>query len=1264
MNWLKRMLRLDGRPERPVEIAGPAESLRAGYGCESRGDLQEAEAFYRRVPEGDSAYADALYFLGRIAAHDRREEEALALFQKAVEMHPGEAIYLFALAEALSRSSRWAEAVDVYRASLALLPDCTAMRNNYAVTLIELDRREEARVELERLQVLLPDRAEVHFNLAGIYREYGRPDEAIATYRRVLELTPGHAPTFSNLLLQLNYSANQDAAAIFREHRRFGEIFARRYEAPAPDPAWPRKLRVGYVSPDFRNHVVMRFLEPILERHDRAQFDVYCYYNHREKDSVTERLRKLAARWVDCEDLSDAELADRIRADRIDILVDLAGHTTGNSLLAMAMKPAPVQATYLGYPNTTGLGAVDLRITDAYADPPGESDRLSAERLVRIPGSYFCYRPSKMTPDVVPLPALASGAVTFGCFNNFAKITAQFQGAAAKVLAEIPGSRLLLKGRPLSFPHVAQTVRDRFQRAGIDPARLELRGWEPEGTDHLAIYGAVDIALDSFPYNGATTTCEAMWMGVPVVSLAGDRHAGRVGSSLLNAMGMGEYVAHDVDQYVAICARVAGDLSLLAQLRRDLRDRMRRSPLMDEARITRALEQAYVQAWESRARSNPVPRTTRENPAAELLADARRLRETARLTEARAACEKILQERPDHLEAVTLLWDLAFDAGAPGAATDWLNRAIGADNRVAGFHYMLGCVLQAQQKIDDAIASFRQALAHDPAHAKAHNNLGCTLEAAGDLASAAQCYRDAIGLDPDMAHAHYNLGNACRQLGDAKQAIEQIERALAIEPAHADWRSNLGSLQHEQLQLDDAISNLQKAIALDPGLDRAYSALGGALLLAGRVEEANAAFGKALELKPERADVESWSLLSLHYGLGENAPMIFDKHLAWARRHARGVPRATTHRGVGQDAGRRLNIGYVSPDVTQHLVASFIEPVLAARDRGEFSVFCYSSGRREDETTRRLRGHCDHWRDISLVSDMDAADRIRADGIDILVDLAGHTGGGRLLLFAWKPAPAQVTWLGYPNTTGMDTMDYRLTDAVADPPGRTERYHAEKLIRLPHGFLCYAPPRESPEVAEPAKIQAGRLMFACFNNLAKITSPMIALWAELLRGLPGARLLLKNYGLSAESARHELRARFLKNGIGAERLDLLPADRSIAQHLAQYRQVDIALDVFPYNGRSTTCEALWMGVPVVTLAGTTHVSRVSASILTSVGLPELIANTPGEYMEIATRLAVDVEKRRALRGGMRARMRSSPLLDAQGFSRALEAAYREMWAKA
>lgn len=391
--------------------------------------------------------------------------------------------------------------------------------------------------------------------------------------------------------------------------------------------------------------------------------------------------------------------------------------------------------------------------------------------------------------------------------------------------------------------------------------------------------------------------------------------------------------------------------------------------------------------------------------------------------------------------------------------------------------------------------------------------------------------------------------------------------------------------------------------------------------------------------------------------------MLLEKHCSWARQHARGLERATAHRSLSRPISGRLKVGYVSPDFMRSPVASFIEPVLAAHDRGEFELVCYSNSGQEDEVTGRLRGSCDVWRDISQIRDQEAADRIRVDGIDILVDLAGHTAGGRLLLFARKPAPVQVTWLGYPDTTGLDSMDYRLTDAIADPEGATERFHTEELVRLPGGFLCYSPAPESPEVADAPQLKSGHVTFGSFTELAKVTPDLVALWSEILRALPGARLTLEAAGLSADSACRDLRQQFGDRGIRPERVDLRPPEFSAVGPLARYHEIDIGLDTFPFNGVTTTCEALWMGVPVVTLAGTTHVARTGASIVSRVGLPELVATTPAQYVEIAQHLAADQEKRRALRAGLRARMRASPLLDAPRFARGLEAAYREMWKK-
>ena len=463
---------------------------------------------------------------------------------------------------------------------------------------------ESARDEAERLVRLAPGLAEAHINLGHVQRNLGYLREALESYRRALAIDPGHAEARSSLLLALNYSTEHSPGEIFSEHLAFGERCGPVPAAPAPDPAWPRRLRIGYVSPDFRSHVVTCFMLPALSRHDRERFEVFCYYTYPEADSVTHFLRPLVEHWSDCAHLSDVDLTARIRADRIDILVDLAGHMACQRLNVFAQRPAPVQATYLGYPNTTGLGAVDYRIGDAWVDPPGESDRYYTEHVARLGRSFLCYRPGPDIHEVVRLPASRAGRVTFGCFNNFQKLSDPFFATAARVLAVVPGSRLLLKARPLASRQVADAMRARFAATGIGADRLVLRGWSPKVEDHLGEYREVDVALDSFPYNGTTTTCEAMWMGAPVVTLRGDRHAGRVGASLLNAVGLPGQVAGDADDYVRIAAGLAADLQKLADLRAGMRERLRQSPLMDELGFTRELERCYEVMWQERLRSS------------------------------------------------------------------------------------------------------------------------------------------------------------------------------------------------------------------------------------------------------------------------------------------------------------------------------------------------------------------------------------------------------------------------------------------------------------------------------------------------------------------------------------------------------------------------------------------------------------------------------------------------------------------------------------
>jgi len=359
-----------------------------------------------------------------------------------------------------------------------------------------------------------------------------------------------------------------------------------------------------------------------------------------------------------------------------------------------------------------------------------------------------------------------------------------------------------------------------------------------------------------------------------------------------------------------------------------------------------------------------------------------------------------------------------------------------------------------------------------------------------------------------------------------------------------------------------------------------------------------------------------------------------------------------------------LRIGYVSPDFFHHPVANFIAPVLAAHDRTAVEVFCYAEVKTPDAVTERLRGLVEsphHWRDTNGMSDDSVAAAIRADGIDILIDLAGHTVGARLLVFARKPAPIQATWLGYPATTGLTQIDWRITDPLADPPGLTDDQYSEKLLRLPTGFNCYQPIDDMPPVAPLPADANGYVTFGCFNHAAKLRDRTLEVWAELLRAVPGSRLCLKHRGFGLPSAAAEYRQDFERRGIPAARLDLISFIDDTRRHLAAYDRVDVALDPFPYNGTTTTCEALWMGVPVVALAGPTHMSRVGVSLLTRAGLPELVADTPARYIEIAAGLAADRERLRTLRAGLRARVAGSSLCDAARVTRELETALRQVW---
>ena len=571
--------------------------------------------------------------------------------------------------------------------------------------------------------------------------------------------------------------------------------------------------------------------------------------------------------------------------------------------------------------------------------------------------------------------------------------------------------------------------------------------------------------------------------------------------------------------------------------------------------------------------------------------------------------------------------------------------------------YVLGAISQQAGEHAVAAGQFEEAIRIGPPRAEYFNNLGISQRCLGRLPEAEQSFRRATELHGGFSEAHNNLGNVLRELGRLEAAERSFRKARSLKPDFAPAHGNLGIALRGLGRLEEAEQSLRRAIALDPAYAEAHNDLGATLFGLGRLEEAEHCYREALALDPSLTAAERNLLFLLNYAPGRAPQEVYAAHREFARRH---YPAAQVRPLENlPDPERRLRVGYVSGDFGRHPVGYFMQPVLTAHDPDAVEAWCYSGRLIDDDLTVRLRAHARSWRSTIGVSDDALAAQIAADGIDILVDLSGHTGGNRLTVFGRKPAPVQVAWLGYFNTTGVSAIDYVLMDAATVPEG-AERWFSETVVRLPEGRFCYAPPDYAPAVASLPARSTGRVTFGSFNNMSKVTPTVIALWAAVLRAVPDSRLMLKWKSLADAAECARLREAFGAHGIAPERLELRGRTPHVAM-LAEYGEVDIGLDPFPFCGGLTSCEALWMGVPIVTLPGSRAVSRQTLAFLTQLDLAELAAPTPERYVALAAELAGDLDRLTDLRAGLRPRMAASSLCDGARFTRGLEAAYRTMW---
>lgn len=633
------------------------------------------------------------------------------------------------------------------------------------------------------------------------------------------------------------------------------------------------------------------------------------------------------------------------------------------------------------------------------------------------------------------------------------------------------------------------------------------------------------------------------------------------------------------------------------------------------------------------------------------VAAAIKLHQAGQLDAAANAYRRILEVRPEDADALHLLGLVRHQQGDNESAFAFLARAVALDPQRPTFRFNYGTVLMARGdetaaeaeltvatelaptntaawanlgtvrgKLADyegAHHAFQMVLHHDHSHALGFSGLSAALNGLRRYEDALAAANSALDIDPDIAEAHLNRGNALQGMGLTFAALDAFERSASLAPNDPRGPYNLGNLHQD----------------------------------CGRLDEAAASFDEALARDPSHGQARSNRLMCELYREQSTEQSLYEAHRAWSSSELSPPP--TPQSTISQP----LKVAYVSPDFRMHSCAYFLEPVLANHDPKVVDVYCYADVDRPDRVTNRLKTLNVHWRDIAGWSDDAVIRQVEKDGIDLLIDLAGHTNKNRLSVFARRAARFQVSWLGYPATTGVPEIGWRLTDAIADPPGAADRWHTETLIRLPSGFHCYRPPADAPSVSSLPAGKTGQITFGSFNSLAKVGPATISLWAEILHAVPGSRLVLKGKSLDGDGARAHFSSAFERFGIGGNQLVLWGwIDRDDGP-LAAYHDIDIGLDPFPYNGTTTTCEALWMGVPVVTLRGERHAARVGESLLSTIGRHDWIADDPASYRDTAVRLAGDTNGLALIRAGLREAVSASPLRDESGFARAMESAF-------
>jgi len=574
-----------------------SKKFQLAYSYHQKNNVSQAQALYLEVLSEQPNHADSNFFLGMLVFHQCHYQESEILINKAVSLCPTEVRYLMGLGILFLHTGEPQKSSEIFQKAVNLAPRDVEPIYNLGTAFSKLAKFQQAEKCFNTALKLNPKHLGSLNNMGNTQLGLCEIEKANEFFSQAFEQNPDTLNSLSNTLLNYNYFANLSPEEIFQKHSEAANHFPGKKTELKLAKKQNKKIRIAYVSEDFKTHSVAYFLLPLLKNHDREAFEIYCFYNGDIIDPVTKQFQSLSDNWQGIHSLNDHDLRALIIESEIDILVDLSGHTSNNRLAVFATRVAPVQVTWLGYPHSTGIPEMDIRVIDEVSDPSPSSEPLSTEKLVRLPHGFLCYEGSNDIPYNKQPPCLENGFVTFGSFNNLAKVNQNVIKAWSAILTAVPNSKIIIKSKQLSEDLIHQRYLAYFESYGIGSDRITLLAMLPSTEDHLSIYNQIDIALDTFPYNGTTTTCEAMWMGVPTTTFVGDRHSARVGASIMAHSGFTELASNSLEAFVCDTVALASQTERLLTLRKDMREQMLSSDLCNAKQFALQMETAFKQAY-------------------------------------------------------------------------------------------------------------------------------------------------------------------------------------------------------------------------------------------------------------------------------------------------------------------------------------------------------------------------------------------------------------------------------------------------------------------------------------------------------------------------------------------------------------------------------------------------------------------------------------------------------------------------------------------